>query len=141
MLLRLTVLVLLQVLHIHAFRLTKLVAKAASIALLSSSILPLPALADSTSSSTLSGIVSLAPETKAPNSDKAALYITVKQDPGLWVSAVRNIKDPPVLTKRISPVSSFPIDFTLTKDDSTPEGLAVFKDWTSGRLPLAVRNI
>lgn len=83
------------------------------------------------------GTVSLNEGAVVPQGDKVALYITAKADPGVWISAVRSIKLPPVLTKRISPVESFPLDFTISEDaDVTPEGVATVNEWKSGNLPL-----
>lgn len=83
------------------------------------------------------GIITLKEGAIPPQGDNVALYITAKADPGLWTSAVRNIKLPPVLTKRIAPVTDFPLDFTLSDElDSTPEGISTAKEWKSGDLPL-----
>ena len=73
---------------------------------------------------------------------KSAVYATIRQDLGTWTSAVRNIKAPPVLSKRIALT-----DFDSTKQlneifpmkvivestvDSTAEGISLMKDWSSG---------
>ena len=72
-------------------------------------------------------------------SENSALYATIRQDLGLWTSSVRNIKAPPVLSKRIQidfPVRDvslfpYPIQIDFTKD-VTPEGIAISKEWQSG---------
>jgi hypothetical protein len=76
-------------------------------------------------------------------SPKGAIYATVRQDLGTWTSAVRNIKAPPVLSKRIALTEFdsekqlkdiFPMKIVVESPaDSTPEGLALIKDWSSGK--------
>jgi hypothetical protein len=109
-------------------------ANSLAVAFLGSGITPCLA-----ASSSLSGVVSL-PESIIPiTGEKTALYVTVKQDLGIWKSGVLNVKSPPVLTKRISPISNFPIEFSLDEEeDSTPEGIATAKDWKSGNNPLLI---
>lgn len=69
----------------------------------------------------------------------SALYITVRQDKGVWSDRVRNFKPPPVLSKRISAPMTFPLSFTLDSDaDSTEEGAALAREWKTGRNPLLV---
>ena len=73
---------------------------------------------------------------------KSAVYATIRQDLGTWTSAVRNIKAPPVLSKRIAltdldPTKQlneiFPMKVIVESTvDSTAEGLALLKDWSSG---------
>ena len=98
--------------------------------------------ASSLASTTLTGEVTVSPKDEVPTASTTALYITVREDVGLWTSAVRNIKPPPVLTKRI-PVtpSSFPYKYTLNSDfDSTPEGAQTYSTWSSGKnLLISVR--
>ena len=75
----------------------------------------------------------------SPNS---AIYATIRQDLGTWTSAVRNIKAPPVLSKRIALTELdadkqlkelVPIKISVESTvDSTAEGLALLKDWSSG---------
>ena len=85
----------------------------------------------------IQGTVTLKEGAVVPPGENVALYITAKSDPGLWTSAVRSIKLPPVLTKRITPANSFPLEFTLSDEtDMTPEGIATAKEWQSGNLPL-----
>ena len=73
---------------------------------------------------------------------KSAVYATIRQDLGTWTSAVRNIKAPPVLSKRIALTELdstkqlediFPMKIIVDSTaDSTAEGLALMKDWSSG---------
>jgi hypothetical protein len=82
-------------------------------------------------SATISGVVSLS-EGQSPPSDNSAsaLYITAKEDLNLWTTGVRNIKAPPVLTKRIPGPVKFPVEFTLDySNDATPEGQVTFGTW------------
>ena len=90
----------------------------------------------------LSGRVSLGEGVAGPTSSERALYLTVRQDGGIWQDRVRNFKPPPVLSKRIPASelgSEFPCKVMLdSKTDATPEGLQLESDWTSGRTPLLV---
>lgn len=86
----------------------------------------------------LHGIVSIAPNVPVPTGEKVALYLTVREDVGIWQSAVRNQKPPPVLTKKITQLGDFPISFDITSQgDLTPEG-AAYNTWLSGKQPLSV---
>lgn len=122
---------------INALKLNRVVSSAFAALSLTGAFHPHLALA---AANVVSGSISLAEGASIPSGDKVALYLTIKQDPGVWKSAVRNIKDPPILTKRLAPVAaSFPQDFSLSAEaDSTPEGKALLKEWQSGRLPLLV---
>jgi hypothetical protein len=90
----------------------------------------------------LNGEISVSPNDRVPDASTTALYITVREDAGVWQSAVRNFKPPPVLTKRI-PVSasSFPYKFTIDSGfDSTLEGQQTYDKWSSGKgLLISVR--
>ena len=69
----------------------------------------------------------------------SAIYLTAKQDVGIWQAQVRNMKPPPVLTSRTAAPFTFPLDLTLNgQTDLTPEGLALQKDWQTGKVPLVV---
>lgn len=90
---------------------------------------------------TLQGSVSIGADvagTTAKLPEGRALYVTVRQDKGVWSDRVRNFKPPPVLSKRI-PNPTFPLAFTLDSDvDSTEEGAALAREWKAGRNPLLV---
>ena len=65
-----------------------------------------------------------------------ALYITVRQDGGIWEAGVRNYKPPPIMAKKIpiDDVSVFPLKVSLDDTiDITEEG----KDlkWKNGKKP------
>jgi hypothetical protein len=76
----------------------------------------------------------------APDNRDQALYITAREDRGVWQDRVRNFKSPPVMSKRIPASalkSGFPLEVTLDSAvDSTPEGQA--DAWTKGTNPLLV---
>ena len=88
------------------------------------------------------GTVKVTSELKSPSFNaNSAVYATIRQDLGTWTSAVRNIKAPPILSKRI-PLSAletesidrlFPLSIAIdSSQDSTPEGISLQRDWTSG---------
>ena len=88
------------------------------------------------------GTVKVTSELKSPSFNaNSAVYATIRQDLGTWTSAVRNIKAPPILSKRI-PLSAletesidrlFPLNIAIdSSQDSTPEGISLQRDWTSG---------
>jgi len=71
-----------------------------------------------------------------------ALYVTVRQDRGIWQDRVRNFKSPPIMSKRI-PSSElkqgFPLRVTLDSVlDATVEGKEIEEAWTKGQTPLLV---
>jgi hypothetical protein len=93
--------------------------------------------------STISGVAQLSPKTKlkASTGDQIALYVTVRQDKGIWQDQVRNFKQPPVLAKRIpiNVASEFPLSFTIDENtDSTPEGKELASEWKSGKSALLI---
>ena len=88
----------------------------------------------------LSGEVRLVEGFVAPVNSEQALYVTAREDRGVWQDRVRNFKAPPVMSKRISASalkSGFPLEVTLDSTvDSTPEGQDGI--WTKGANPLLV---
>lgn len=96
--------------------------------------------AEDNSNIVLSGIVDISPSTSMSFKEGSALYVTAREDFGLWTSAVRNIKAPPILTKRIANIKSFPITVSLDLNDLTPEGVASKKSWSTGKLPLTISS-
>jgi hypothetical protein len=73
---------------------------------------------------------------KEPSS---AIYLTAKQDVGIWQAQVRNMKPPPVLTSRTAAPFTFPLEIVLNgQSDLTPEGLGLQQQWQSGKVPLVV---
>lgn len=69
----------------------------------------------------------------------SAIYLTAKQDVGIWQAQVRNMKPPPVLTSRTAAPFSFPLEIILNgQTDLTPEGLSLQSQWQSGKVPLVV---
>ena len=116
----------------NAFKLSHVLSRLSIVSLISTMSPCSPSLALE-----IQGTVTVKEGSVLPQGENVALYITAKADPGLWTSAVRNIKLPPVLTKRIASVNTFPFEFTLSDEkDATPEGIATAKEWTSGDLPL-----
>ena len=70
-------------------------------------------------------------EKVAPKGENVALYLTAREDVGVWNSAVRNVKPPPILSKRITGMT-FPYAATLDSDDDcTPEGKQILDQWTN----------
>ena len=100
----------------------------------------LPFASIASASTVLNGEVVIGSGVSVPSGENAALYLTVREDVGVWQSSVRNVKPPPVLSKRIPVTSaSFPLKFTISSDaDSTPEGVALMRSWTSGKNPLII---
>lgn len=69
----------------------------------------------------------------------SAIYLTAKQDVGIWQAQVRNMKPPPVLTSRTSAPFVFPLEIVLNgQTDLTPEGLGLQSQWQSGKVPLVI---
>ena len=69
----------------------------------------------------------------------SAIYLTAKQDIGIWTAQVRNMKPPPLLTSRTAAPFTFPLDVTLNgQTDLTPEGLGMQKQWQTGKVPLVI---
>lgn len=69
----------------------------------------------------------------------SAIYLTAKQDVGIWQAQVRNMKPPPVLTSRTAAPFTFPLEIILNGQiNLTPEGLGIQKEWQSGKVPLVV---
>ena len=69
----------------------------------------------------------------------SAIYLTAKQDVGIWQAQVRNMKPPPVLTSRTAAPFSFPLEIILNgQTNLTPEGLGLQKEWQNGKVPLVV---
>lgn len=90
---------------------------------------------------TLNGAIKITNGFSSPLGNEVALYVTVRPDVGVFQSAILNNKPPPVLTKRIEKISpsSFPYQFTISSDaDSTPEGVASYAKWSSGKTPLLI---
>eukprot|EP01037_Dinobryon_pediforme_P037846 gene37846-45536_t len=68
------------------------------------------------------GTVKVTSELKSPSFNaNSAVYATIRQDLGTWTSAVRNIKAPPILSKRI-PLSA------LETESRTPLTVSVRLD-------------
>jgi len=89
---------------------------------------------------TLTGSVNIAPGNSLPPGGNVALYFTVREDVGVWQSAVRNFKPPPILSKRVAVEKiTFPYEFSInSNEDSTEEGTALYNQWSSGKNPLLV---
>jgi hypothetical protein len=70
---------------------------------------------------------------------ESAIYLTAKQDVGIWQAQVRNMKPPPILTSRTAAPFQFPLTITLNgQTDLTPEGLGLQSQWQSGKVPLVI---
>jgi hypothetical protein len=111
--------------------------------LMSGAVSPIPALAiDVDPVVTMNGQIQLSSvNIAAPTGDKSALYITVREDVGVWTSAVRNMKPPPIMTKRMTNIKNFPVSVTLnSKDDMTQEGAASADEWMNSKRPLIISS-
>ena len=92
------------------------------------------------SRSVIEGIVSIKDGVPIPSEPTVALYITAKEDIGLWTAGVRNIRTPPLLTKKIAIDSKviFPLKVSLSEEDLTTEAIAIgqegFKKLKNGLL-------
>lgn len=115
-------------------------ASLATLPLLSGVVPAFAAFVDSDPVVVLNGQVSLSSNNlAAPTGDNAALYITVREDVGVWTSAVRNMKPPPILSKRMTNIKNFPVSVSLSsKDDMTPEGAATADEWMNGKRALTI---
>jgi len=87
-------------------------------------------------------VVSKGLATQIGTNENLALYVTVRQDRGIWQDRVRNFKSPPIMSKRI-PSSElkegFPLKVSLDSAlDATVEGKEIEEAWTKGQTPLLV---
>ena len=86
-------------------------------------------------------VVTVESGVEVPINDKAALYLTARQDVGIVKAQILNAKPPPILSSRI-PISGstqFPKEVVLSAtNDLTEEGAALLKEWQSGRTPLVI---
>jgi hypothetical protein len=76
-------------------------------------------------------------------SPDAALYLTARQDVGIFQAQIKNVKPPPVLSKRLpfaKGSEAFPLEVTVSaSEDLTPEGQELKAQWTkAGGLPLVI---
>ena len=73
-------------------------------------------------------------------SPDAALYLTARQDVGIFQAQIKNVKPPPVLSKRVSVTGGsevFPVEIVVSgSSDLTPEGQDL--KWATGKLPLVI---
>ena len=77
----------------------------------------------------VAGVVSVKEGFSIPSDSSVALYVTAKEDVGAWTSGVRNIRTPPLLTKKLDASKvSFPVRVTLTEEDITVEGKELGQD-------------
>lgn len=87
----------------------------------------------------LQGVVTIAAGVEIPSYSETCLYITAREDVGMWQSAIRSTKPPPLMAVKISPAKSFPLQFRMSTDtDLTLEATTLAKDWTSGNVPLTL---
>jgi hypothetical protein len=70
---------------------------------------------------------------------ESAIYLTAKQDVGIWTAQVRGQFPPPILTSRTAAPFDFPLAIMLNgQTDLTPEGLTLQSEWQRGKTPLVV---
>ena len=74
-----------------------------------------------------------------PKGQDPAVYLTARQDVGIWTAQIKNMKPPPILTSRTAGPLQFPTEIVLSAtNDITPEGLEIIKQWQSGKTPIVV---
>lgn len=74
-----------------------------------------------------------------PRGTDPAIYLTARQDVGIWTAQIKNMKPPPILTSRAAGPFSFPTEILLSaKNDITPEGVEIINQWQSGKKPIVV---
>lgn len=74
-----------------------------------------------------------------PSGSDPAIYLTAREDVGIWTAQIKNVKPPPILTSRTAGPFSFPVEIVLSgENDMTPEGALIAKQWQSGKKPIVV---
>ena len=74
-----------------------------------------------------------------PKGSDPAIYLTARQDVGIWTAQIKNMKPPPILTSRAAGPFAFPTEILLSaKNDITPEGVEIINQWQSGKKPIVV---
>lgn len=74
-----------------------------------------------------------------PAGTDSAIYLTARQDVGIWTAQIKNMKPPPILTSRTPSPYTFPLAITLSAaNDVTAEGLEIQQQWQSGKAPIVV---
>ena len=74
-----------------------------------------------------------------PVGSSAAIYLTARQDVGIWTAQIKNMKPPPVLTSRTAGPFEYPVQIVLTSaSDMTAEGQEIAQEWQSGKTPIVV---
>ena len=74
-----------------------------------------------------------------PKGSDPSIYLTARQDVGIFQAQIKNMKPPPILTSRTAGPFTFPTEIILSaKNDITPEGLEIINQWQSGKKPIVV---
>jgi hypothetical protein len=74
-----------------------------------------------------------------PAGTGSAIYLTARQDVGIWTAQIKNMKPPPILTSRTPSPYTFPLAITLSAaNDITAEGLEIQQQWQSGKASIVV---
>lgn len=74
-----------------------------------------------------------------PAGTDSAIYLTARQDVGIWTAQIKNMKPPPILTSRTPSPYTFPLAITLSAaNDVTAEGLEIQQQWQSGKAPIVI---
>lgn len=74
-----------------------------------------------------------------PAGTDSAIYLTARQDVGIWTAQIKNMKPPPILTSRTPSPYTFPLAITLSAaNDITAEGLEIQQQWQSGKASIVV---
>lgn len=87
----------------------------------------------------ISCVVTIKNSATVPAGSSPAVYLTARQDVGIWTAQIKNMKPPPVLTSRTAGPFEFPVEIVLTSpSDMTPEGQEIAQQWQSGKSPIVV---
>lgn len=74
-----------------------------------------------------------------PKGTDSAIYLTAREDVGIWTAQIKNVKPPPILSSRTAGPFTFPVEIALSAaNDMTPEGLEIAKQWQSGAKPIVI---
>jgi hypothetical protein len=84
-------------------------------------------------------VVTIKSSATVPSGPDPAIYLTAREDVGIWTAQIKNVKPPPILTSRTAGPFSLPVEIILSgENDITPEGQLIAKQWQSGKRPIVV---
>lgn len=113
--------------------------RAASITLAAICLGRCPAVSADVGQNDIMCIVTVKNSATVPSGTDPAIYLTAREDVGIWTAQIKNVKPPPILTSRTAGPFSFPGKIILSgENDMTPEGQLIAKQWQSGKKPIVV---